>query len=174
MRDRRAFAAIVPFFLSLQLCAERWAIKTLKDQECRSVDFTPRLTTVRELVALPVPSGIYGPPGRIHRMVPTETTVWRVRARLVLVELERDGDLHLVLAEFGDPTITMIAEIPDPSENARFAGLWQAARRAALAATIGARVEIEGVGFFDFVHAQIGVAPNGIELHPVTHFKVIP
>jgi hypothetical protein len=26
---------------------------------------------------------------------------------------------------------------------------------------------VTGVGFFDFIHGQIGVSPNGIELHPV-------
>jgi hypothetical protein len=29
---------------------------------------------------------------------------------------------------------------------------------------------ITGVGFFDFIHGQTGVAPNGIELHPVLSF----
>jgi hypothetical protein len=28
-------------------------------------------------------------------------------------------------------------------------------------------VQIKGVGFFDFLHGQTGVAPNGVELHPV-------
>src|SRR5260370_1246977 len=28
-------------------------------------------------------------------------------------------------------------------------------------------VQIKGVGFFDFLHGQTGVAPNGIELHPL-------
>src|SRR5690349_9354314 len=28
-------------------------------------------------------------------------------------------------------------------------------------------VTITGVGFFDFLHGQAGVAPNAIELHPV-------
>jgi hypothetical protein len=28
-------------------------------------------------------------------------------------------------------------------------------------------VTVVGVGFFDFIHGQTGVAPNGIELHPV-------
>src|SRR2546423_1809893 len=29
---------------------------------------------------------------------------------------------------------------------------------------------IRGVGFFDTIHGQRGVAPNGIELHPVLSF----
>ena len=28
-------------------------------------------------------------------------------------------------------------------------------------------VRITGVGFFDYIHGQRGVAPHGIELHPV-------
>ena len=28
-------------------------------------------------------------------------------------------------------------------------------------------VRITGVGFFDYIHGERGVAPNGIELHPV-------
>jgi hypothetical protein len=32
------------------------------------------------------------------------------------------------------------------------------------------RATILGVGFFDFLHGQTGVAPNGIELHPVLRF----
>src|SRR6185437_14144285 len=28
-------------------------------------------------------------------------------------------------------------------------------------------VQIKGVGMFDFLHGQTGVAPNGIEIHPV-------
>jgi hypothetical protein len=27
-----------------------------------------------------------------------------------------------------------------------------------------------GIGFFDYLHGQTGVAPNGIELHPVLRF----
>jgi len=30
---------------------------------------------------------------------------------------------------------------------------------------------ITGVAFFDVIHGQRGVAPNGIELHPVLSFK---
>jgi hypothetical protein len=28
-------------------------------------------------------------------------------------------------------------------------------------------VSVTGVGFFDVVHGQMGMAPNGLELHPV-------
>jgi hypothetical protein len=31
-------------------------------------------------------------------------------------------------------------------------------------------VRLTGVGFWDEIHGQTGVAPNGIELHPVLSF----
>jgi hypothetical protein len=34
-------------------------------------------------------------------------------------------------------------------------------------------VTIKGVGFWDEIHGQTGVAPNGIELHPVLKFSVV-
>src|SRR5437667_7732399 len=33
--------------------------------------------------------------------------------------------------------------------------------------TVNIPVQIRGVGMFDFLHGQTGVAPNGIEIHPV-------
>jgi hypothetical protein len=35
------------------------------------------------------------------------------------------------------------------------------------------RAQITGVAFFDFLHGQTGVAPNGIELHPVLGFACL-
>ncbi|HEY8694274.1 MAG TPA: hypothetical protein VIR57_16215 [Chloroflexota bacterium] len=36
------------------------------------------------------------------------------------------------------------------------------------------KAQITGVGFFDRLHGQDGVAPNGIELHPVLDFNILP
>ena len=38
------------------------------------------------------------------------------------------------------------------------------------AVTVTVSVTITCVGFWDILHGQIGVAPNGIELHPVLRF----
>src|SRR5262249_5665140 len=35
-------------------------------------------------------------------------------------------------------------------------------------------VQVTGVGMFDFLHGQTGVAPNGIELHPVLNIVFNP
>jgi hypothetical protein len=32
-------------------------------------------------------------------------------------------------------------------------------------------VKVTGVGFFDRVHGQNGVAPNGVELHPLLNIE---
>src|SRR5581483_1420180 len=40
--------------------------------------------------------------------------------------------------------------------------------------TTSTPVQITGVGMFDFLHGQTGVAPNGIELHPVLNVNFNP
>jgi hypothetical protein len=103
-----------------------------------------------------------------------------VRAKLVEMKLEDDSDIHLVIADPTRTGATMIAEFPAKSCTA---GATPRARtkmnraRTALIAACGAptgsfrklngTATISGVGFFDQIHGQTGVAPNGIELHPV-------
>jgi hypothetical protein len=73
---------------------------------------------------------------------------------------------------------TMISEIPSPAcvgsssvllpgiQNAHseFDALYTATSSSQ---TANVSVTVTGVGFFDFLHGQTGVAPNGIELHAV-------
>src|SRR5262245_59120950 len=72
----------------------------------------------------------------------------------------------------------MIVEIPSPTcvgaGSPFFAGIQNArsefdARFHATTSfqTANIPVQVKGVGMFDFLHGQTGVAPNGIELHPV-------
>jgi len=105
-----------------------------------------------------------------------------VTARLVGFKLEDDEDIHIVIADLDHPEETMIVEIPSTDcsgacSSTRIAQFAQA--RANFEAHFGAphkrfervpgnvTVTVTGVGFFDFLHHQTGVAPNGIELHPV-------
>ncbi|MGN6796907.1 MAG: hypothetical protein ACTHKS_02025 [Gaiellaceae bacterium] len=152
--------------------------KTLTDAGAASVDFTPTLDTVAALRVLdPSSAG----PGR-PRTTP-ELTTYVVTARLVYAKLEADHDIHLVIQ---DPTTlgTMIVEFPDPTCPALVgtphASEIAAARQAVLRAMGGTyapqlfgTAEITGVGFFDLIHGQHGVAPNGIELHPATSFRLL-
>jgi hypothetical protein len=78
----------------------------------------------------------------------------------------------------------MIAEIPSP--DCVSAGPFKAAisaarnafdahlRRSTRGRTVSIPVTVQGVGFFDRLHHQRGVAPNGIELHPVLNIAFAP
>ena len=166
---------------SVEACGiERWPVKTLTDSRGRFVDFRARRTTVAALRRLPAPATL----GRRIRGV--ETTVYRVRVRLLAFKLEADDDIHLVIA---DPQTggTMIAESPAPACTrgaAPVARRMMARGRASILRacgtppavfydTLAGLATITGVGFFDFPHGQRGVAPNAIELHPVLGFRAV-
>lgn len=162
------------------LCGtERWDVKTLADPGAAGVDLTPITATVEELRAMPVP----GPLALHTPRYPQETKTYRVTARLAVAALERDHDYHLVLAG-STSQATMIVEIPDPAcvashVSAVVSGI--ARTRAYFDQTFGApsaapqfttfsgtpTISVTGVLFFDTLHGQRGVAPNGVELHPV-------
>jgi hypothetical protein len=120
----------------------------------------------------------------LSRDAGVESTFYEVRARLVSAKLEENNDIHLVIK--GVTTSgTMIVEFPlsptctanaTPGAKARMKN-----SRNAFGAICGVpgvstltklhgRATIRGIGFFDFLHGQTGVAPNGVELHPVLRF----
>ena len=160
----------------------RWSIKTASDPDASRIRLSPVDTTVGQLRSLSAPGGLAG---NTPRQEPVEFTVYRVRARLVEYHEEGDQDFHVVIAEPNDPSQTMIAEIPDPAcpgasssrlgptmlraVRQNFIGLFgQPPTREGFRLVPGRPVIlVTGVGFFDKLHGQRGVAPNGIELHPV-------
>ncbi len=157
---------------------ERWPEKTLQDARARRVNFKPVRTTVDRLRRIPVSRDAQG-----YRKAPVETTTYRVRARLVSAKSEDDGDVHLVIASLTHVNRTMIVEFPSASCMSRASATAKRKMRAAhtsfdrhCGSTSGSfhalrgTATIDGVGFFDFIHGQTGVAPNGIELHPVIRF----
>jgi hypothetical protein len=160
---------------------ERWSVKTLSDSRAKLVDFDPKDTTVNQLGSKPSP-GIGRSDPRIKGV---ETTTYRVEAQLIEAKREEDRDIHLVIASPDNPRATMIVEFPD----VRCQGTKQSKKRNAIhrarAAFEGAcgtpssssfrklngTATITGVGFFDVKHGQRGIAPNGIELHPVLRYR---
>jgi hypothetical protein len=156
-----------------QCGVQRWQVKTGTDSDAGSVNLnlsTPG--TIANLTALATPSSI--PP--TSRIQPTETTVWSLNATLTEFKLEGDSDIHLVLVD--ENGNSMIAEIPDPScvgPGSSFASGISNARSQFTSQftpspsfqTVSVPVQLKGIGMFDFMHGQTGVAPNGIELHPV-------
>jgi hypothetical protein len=141
------------------------------------VDLRPRSTSVAALTS------IAPPVDPTDRVAPTETTVWRIKARMTAFKKEDDSDIHLALSDRQGRT--MIAEFPltptcDATAAARLRKGMAVARRDFIAGCgqpgdryrdVGGTVVITGVGFFDRIHGQRGVAPNGIELHPVLGFS---
>jgi hypothetical protein len=113
-----------------------------------------------------------------------ESTFYEVRARLVSAKLEEDDDIHLVIKGI-TTSGTMIVEFPlSPTCTANATTAAKARMKNARNAfgdacgvpgvstftKLQGRATIRGIGFFDFLHGQTGVAPNGIELHPVLRF----
>lgn len=168
--------------LSASRCGvERWAVKTMTDPTSGLVSQSSK-AAVADLVALEPP---VDPDMVKGRDMPVEITVYTVEANLVGYKQENDKDYHLVIADLDDPKTTMIAEIPSPTcaPKSTYAGFWTK-YRTLLDDTYGqpgkgmlylakpVKVKITGVGFFDRIHGQTGVAPNGIELHPVIDLQL--
>jgi hypothetical protein len=218
---------------------ERWPVKTGLDGDAgrvgtyqfagiNSEGIVP--TSVEELIQLPRPADMADVRSmqsdyQDKRAVPVELVIWRIKADIIAIKKEADGDLHMVLQ--GTSGETMIGEAPTPrSPFVQSGSPWLDAMKevrkkiadqfgasfaaasfqpldakyamptapvapaparpaAPLAAPpdgtdifdtlqpFKAKVEpttatITGVGFFDRVHDQMGVAmKNGIELHPI-------
>lgn len=152
---------------------ERWSVKTGTDADVGLINLqSTTQTTIATLTALPTPSTL---PAN-NRIQPTETTVFQLHDTLTEFKLESDSDYHLVVSDGSGKT--MITEIPDPacvgSSSPLLSGIQHArsefdARFTPTTSfqTVNIPVTVTGVGFFDFLHGQTGVAPNGIELHAV-------
>lgn len=155
---------------------ERHDVKDLTDG---FVPGAPQDSSVTALRAIPVPANADA--GR----TPPEQTVYRVQAIAAAFKIEADSDVHLAIADPTDANATMIAEFPAASCLAQSsdAPALEAARSDLISAlgdppTAGYQnlnpapcVTLTGVVFFDRIHGQRGVAPNGIELHPIVSFQ---
>jgi hypothetical protein len=152
---------------------ERWSVKTGTDADAGLINLqSTTQTTIASLSSLPAPITL---PSN-NRIQPTETTVFQLDATLTEYKLEPDSDYHLVLSDGSGNT--MISEIPSPacvgSTSVLLPGIQNArsefdAHYTATSSfqTANVPVIVIGIGFFDFLHGQTGVAPNGIELHAV-------
>jgi hypothetical protein len=168
---------------SAECGVERWPVKTLQDPEAKTIHFAPQDSTI---VALSTPQ----PPPNLRRINPQlrleqEKQVYRLHVLLMGFKVEADGDFHLVLADHDNQELTMVAEIPAPDcandkyrqQFAQSAAVISAIHRPASVGRMvrlaqPVEVTVEGVFFFDFIHGQTGVAPNGAELHPVLRLTV--
>jgi hypothetical protein len=156
---------------------QRWAIKTLTDAAAKDVVFKPRPDSIAHLVTLTSPA-------QLGARTKAEKVTVSVRVRLIATKLEPDGDIHVIVGEPSNPGTTMIVEFPDLgcTRGAQHRWAMELAKRRFLAAegrpvgdryrVLSGTATVSGVVFFDFLHGQRGVAPNGIELHPVLRFRL--
>ena len=167
--------SVVTTLATAQCGVERWPIKVATDTAANkiSAQHTPATVNQLSLIQAPINPAIKTK----TRYTPTELTVYEVTAKITLVKQEADSDYHIVLAD--DNGNTMIVESPAPNcaTGSHFYKQIVAVRRAIDAKLGGAgalpqnnlnlMVTVTGVGFFDRIHGQTGVASNGIELHPL-------
>jgi hypothetical protein len=155
---------------------ERWAVKTGSDSQVGLVNLTPASTTIAALRAIPVPSGFgSSSPREVYSGSPELQVYKLTNVKLTQFKMEADSDYHLVLQDSSGNT--MIAEIAYPGclSGSSWTSQITASRNAFDAKytattsfqTVNDTVTVVGVGFFDVLHGQTGVAPNGIELHSV-------
>jgi len=165
---------------------ERWRIKTIFDNDAKRINFTPRHASISELVGLRAPAVLS------DERFDAEKQVYSVEAVLLgwkqEISAHGDHDFHLVLADPNDLSHTMIAEVPS-GECQGACSSPQAQRFAEVRQVLTAQlaepqahfrrftpawvVRVEGVGFFDIFHGQIGVAENCMELHPLLKVEFV-
>lgn len=175
-----SFGQAIPVSAEPHKCgSERTAVKTLAD----NIRLNELIVygNVKALRALPAPKKV---PNDLPRLV-AEKQQYRVHAWLLGFKLEDDDeDYHLVISEVGDASLTMIAEIPSPGCAPKYGDLFQKEREFVAGLPMPKRegkmhlaekpieVIIDGVLFYDHPHGQTGVAPNAVELHPVTRIEL--
>lgn len=153
---------------------ERWSVKTGTDSDVESVNTVPEETRISTLRALPVPAN---QSASCDRNAPTETQVWLIKnVNIHFVTLETDSDYHMVISDSSSDTMIVESVWPGcvghdscSSDEPFLCEITHV--RANADAIEQSRTDqvgtVAGIGFFDFLHGQTGVAPNGIELHPL-------
>jgi hypothetical protein len=153
---------------------ERWPVKTGTDKDNQKVVLNPVDTTIFQLTDIPAPTN----PNirKDSRYAPTELTTYRVSGKMTLIKPEKDGDYHIVIEDNKGRTMIIESASPLCANGSRFEGDIRNVRSAINDHFRGhikkkkkpnISVTVTGIGFFDKIHGQTGVAPNGIELHPL-------
>lgn len=153
----------------------RARVETLSDLDRRDVRFTPRPSTVAELRRLREPAGDTS----YRRSPPVETTTYRIRARLLAMKRQRNGDITLAVSAPDDRSKKMLVTFPATRCGRRTSKTRKAEMRRAARALVSVcgnptrrgvrlsgRAEVFGVGLFG-ARRGAGGAPNGVELAPV-------
>lgn len=163
---------IVTVDASGQCGVERWSIKVGQDSGAFSINQSSYVSsTIYNFHQSAKPASL----PCCSRLSPRETTQYQLSGTLIKYNKQTDKDYHLVIKDGSGRT--MIIEIADPNcatASAFGTGISRArsqfdARFVATSTmkTTSTAVTVRGIGFWDYIHGQTGVAPNGIEIHPV-------
>ncbi len=159
---------------------KRWPVKTLSDKDTTLVNF-------KNIVKSSVHDqrNIKRPDGKLTNRHITETTIYTFDCYIVGFKKELDRDIHVIIKDINTGE-TMVAEIPNykdiyikkTSREKQFKLLrnWFVDNIGKPHSTFKMfnhpkLVTITGVGFWDTVHGQKGMAPNGREIHPILSMK---
>jgi hypothetical protein len=153
-----------------------WRLKTLSDIGRMRVRLTPEVTTIGGIGKRAFPR----PVPRVRR-THFQRQDWEVVAQVTQYRLE-NGGLRLVLYDAGS---YLNAVIPLPSclsaktrARPQLAAVWKqfvgaCAQPTSSWQSLGAIAYIGGIGFWSQKRTVRGAAPNGAELHPVTHIRIV-
>jgi hypothetical protein len=151
---------------------KNWPFKIGTDPQGSSVSLVPVPTTIDALRAIPHVER----PGSGLRIVPVELTSYELRD-VTLQSFQRapDGDVHMVVADEHGHTMIVEAAPPFCTDarspwRAQISAVREIVDREIPMAMIGTHrrvVSLAGPAYIDSLHGQIGVAPNGIEIHPI-------
>jgi catabolite regulation protein CreA len=156
---------------------ERWDVKTCTDIAASKINTTPIISKITDLVN--EESGKIGNSTPRHAI---EFTIRTVTCYISYWKYEADSDIHIVMNDIENPSITMIAEIPNPNcdiaktskyekEFINTRNKFLSFKKTAHTVKSGTYI-LTGVAFFDKIHGQKGVAKNGIEIHPLLSIQV--
>lgn len=168
-----AFALVAVSELHAACGVERWSVKTGTDPQAPSINLSTYISsTIYNFHQSTRPSSL---PSN-GRVSPRETNQYRLSGTLTKYVREADSDYHLVIKDGSGRT--MIIELPASNcvgagspfgtGIARARSQFDAKFTATTSfKTTSTPVTVTGIGFWDYIHGQTGVAPNGIEIHPV-------
>lgn len=182
------FIIIISFISSVDCGNERVDIKTLNDTASKRINWIPKRSSVSDLAKLVQPFPV-DYKSKKKGVIPFDKTkrfgyefsCFQIDCKIREYRREEDGDYHLVLMDMNDTTVTIIGEIVNPEcdivKNSQYINSFKDARAEFEKYKLpnhkvqSGRYTLIGICFFDFIHGQLGVAPNGIELHPIMDFQ---
>jgi hypothetical protein len=161
---------------------ERWPVKVATDADAQRIVAAPEPSNIALLSQILAP--LHPENRRDSRYAPTELKTFEVTGSLIVIKPEDDQDYHIVVQDQRGRTMIVESPHPDCATRSRFEQEIKAVREKIDAHFGGPimrrirpqnlRVSVTGVGFFDRIHGQTGVATNGIELHPILEIVFNP